>query len=34
VPDKITKRDAEKLKSALTGLSAIIDSLVIDEGNV
>lgn len=31
VPDKITRRDAEKLKSALTGLSAIIDSLVIDE---
>jgi hypothetical protein len=30
VPDKITKRDAEKLKSALTGISAIIDSLVID----
>jgi len=34
VPDKITKRDAEKLKSALSGLSAIIDSLVIDDGNV
>jgi hypothetical protein len=34
VPDRITKRDAEKLKSALTGLSAIIDSLVIDEGDV
>jgi hypothetical protein len=33
VPDKITKRDAEKLKSALTGLSSIIDSLVVDEGS-
>ncbi|HEV3307834.1 MAG TPA: hypothetical protein VGZ91_15460 [Candidatus Sulfotelmatobacter sp.] len=31
VPDKITKRDAEKLKGALAGLSAIIDSLVIDD---
>ncbi len=34
VPDKITKRDAEKLKAALTGLSAIIDSLVVDESDV
>lgn len=31
VPDKITKRDAEKLKGTLAGLSAIIDSLIIDE---
>jgi hypothetical protein len=34
VPDKITNRDAEKMKSALAGLSATIDSLVVDEGNV
>ncbi len=31
VPDKITKRDAEKLKGALAGLSAIIDSLVTND---
>jgi hypothetical protein len=31
VPDKITQRDAEKLKGTLAGLSAIIDSLVVDE---
>jgi hypothetical protein len=31
VPDKITRRDAEKLKGTLTGLIAIIDSLVVEE---
>src|SRR5258708_587327 len=31
VPDRITKRDAEKLKGVLAGLSAMIDSLVLDE---
>ena len=31
VPDRITKRDADKLKGTLTGLIAIIDSLVTDD---
>jgi hypothetical protein len=30
VPDRLTKRDAQKLKGALTGLSQIIDSMVDD----
>jgi hypothetical protein len=31
IPDALTARDANKLKSALTGLSAIIDSMVQEE---
>ena len=33
IPDSLTARDAQKIKSAITGLSAIIDSLVEDEKN-
>lgn len=31
IPDSITARDAQKLKGALTGLSAIIDSMIQEE---
>lgn len=31
VPDGLTKKDAEKLKGALTGLASIIDSMVIED---
>ena len=33
IPDKLTKRDAEKLKGTLTGLTAIIDSFIDDGAN-
>jgi len=31
IPDKLTARDAQKIKSALSGLGAIIDSMVLEE---
>jgi len=33
-PDSLTARDAQKLKGALSGLSAIIDSMVDDQGDL
>ena len=33
IPDALTARDANKLKSAISGLTAIIDSMVREEGN-
>jgi hypothetical protein len=31
IPDSLTKRDAQKLKSALRGFEAIIDSMISEE---